>query len=72
MSPEENEYKRLLDKRRRIHKASPDYNSIVYLNQNTSKKRFEFFGLFGQHEDKYFNSSRNELSQDMFPRLYNK
>lgn len=51
----------------RIHKDSPDYNSIIYLNHSPAKRRFNLFSLFGQHEDRYFNSSRDELSKDMFP-----
>lgn len=55
----------------RIHKDSPDYNSVVYLNTTSvikKKNRFDFFGLFNrQEEDRYFNSNRNELSKDIFP-----
>ncbi|RCH82604.1 hypothetical protein CU098_000073 [Rhizopus stolonifer] len=51
----------------KIHKESPHYNSVIYLDRSPAKKRFDFFGLFGQHEDKYFNQSRDELSKDIFP-----
>lgn len=68
---EETDYKRLLHKNKkiasRIHKKSPAYNSIVYLNHLPTKKKFDFFALFNQHEDIYFNSSRNDLSKDIFP-----
>ncbi|KAI9332627.1 hypothetical protein BD770DRAFT_403099 [Pilaira anomala] len=55
------------------HPDSPDFRPVVYLNNSTStSSRTMSFGttiysfLF-QHEDRYFNHDRDELSKDIFP-----
>jgi hypothetical protein len=54
------------------HQSSPDFRPVVYLEKPPSSARSLHFGnslynfLF-QHEDRYFNNDRDELSKDIFP-----
>lgn len=55
--------------------SSPDFRPVVYLDNPSSSDRSTHFGnalynfLF-QHEDRYFNNDRDELSKDIFPAGY--
>jgi hypothetical protein len=54
------------------HQSSPDFRPVVYLENPPSPARSVHFGhtlynfLF-EHEDRYFNNDRDELSKDIFP-----
>ncbi|KAI9271446.1 hypothetical protein BY458DRAFT_509468 [Sporodiniella umbellata] len=78
---EGNDFKRLLHKNRKtffsqpvrtdrhskINKLSPDYNSVISLGYLPPKRKwFNLSRFFSQHEDTYFNQSREELSKDIF------
>ncbi|KAI7902487.1 uncharacterized protein BX663DRAFT_511217 [Cokeromyces recurvatus] len=58
-------------KKGEYHQDSPDFRPIVYLNNTTSQQRTTFvsslYNYFFQHEDRYFNHDREELSKDIFP-----
>ncbi|KAI9469693.1 MAG: hypothetical protein EXX96DRAFT_378442 [Benjaminiella poitrasii] len=63
-------------RKREFHQGSPDFKPIVYL-ERTSKneqRRMGFgsvlYNYLFQHEDRYFNNDREELSKDIFPAGY--
>ncbi|GAA5812805.1 hypothetical protein MFLAVUS_006263 [Mucor flavus] len=65
----------VVDKRQQhYHPDSPDFRPVIYLDANstTNTNRAMKFGttiysfLF-QHEDRYFNNDRDDLSKDIFP-----
>ncbi|KAI8888812.1 hypothetical protein K501DRAFT_282650 [Backusella circina FSU 941] len=53
------------------NKASPDFRPVVHLASppQPSKSTIgrSLYSLLFQHEDRYFNHDRQELSQDIFP-----
>ncbi|KAI8645566.1 hypothetical protein BD408DRAFT_411657 [Parasitella parasitica] len=54
-----------------FHQGSPDFRPVVYLEQKPAQNNNGFgstiYNYFFQHEDRYFNHDRNELSKDIFP-----
>lgn len=77
---EGSDFKRLLHKKDKIssnknyHQNSPDFRPVVYINHETttqSSKMMQLgtslYSFLFQHEDRYFNHDRDELSKDIFP-----
>ncbi|GAN09386.1 hypothetical protein MAM1_0264c08913 [Mucor ambiguus] len=58
-------------KKKIFHHGSPDFRPVVYLDQQPTGSSNQFgsaiYNFFFQHEDRYFNHDRDELSKDIFP-----
>ncbi|CAO0799131.1 unnamed protein product [Mucor circinelloides] len=58
-------------KKKTFHHGSPDFRPVVYLEQKPTRASNRFgnaiYNFFFQHEDRYFNHDRDELSKDIFP-----
>ncbi|OAD01872.1 hypothetical protein MUCCIDRAFT_163823 [Mucor lusitanicus CBS 277.49] len=58
-------------KKKTFHHGSPDFRPVVYLDQQPTRNSNRFasaiYNFFFQHEDRYFNHDRDELSKDIFP-----
>lgn len=59
---------------KQYHQDSPDFRPVVYVNndRNSQSSRMmqlgtSLYSLLFQHEDRYFNNDRDELSKDIFP-----
>ncbi|CEP14793.1 hypothetical protein [Parasitella parasitica] len=59
------------NQQRTYHRGSPDFRPVVYLEQKPAQNNNGFgstmYNYFFQHEDRYFNHDREELSKDIFP-----
>lgn len=59
------------NKKKTYHQDSPDFRPVVYLEQKQTRNNNRFgnavYNFFFQHEDRYFNHDRDELSKDIFP-----
>lgn len=73
---EGSDFKRLLHKKdksetRKYHQDSPDFKPVIYLNNNSTNQSLKFgntlYSFLFQHEDRYFNNDRDDLSKDIFP-----
>ncbi|KAI8346894.1 hypothetical protein EDC96DRAFT_521344 [Choanephora cucurbitarum] len=52
------------------HISSPDFRPIVYLERkpiSSPRLGHSLYNYLFQHEDRYFNNDRDELSKDIFP-----
>ncbi|KAI8083400.1 uncharacterized protein B0P05DRAFT_537149 [Gilbertella persicaria] len=59
-----------LENKTKYHQSSPDFRPIVYLERKPiSSPRLgnTIYNFLFQHEDRYFNNDRDELSKDIFP-----
>lgn len=58
-------------KKKTFHHGSPDFRPVVYLDHQPTRNSNRFgsaiYSFFFQHEDRYFNNDRDELSKDIFP-----
>lgn len=77
---EGSDFKRLLHKKNKSetgkqqhhhHQDSPDFKPVIYLNNNSTNRSLKFgnslYSFLFQHEDRYFNNDRDDLSKDIFP-----
>lgn len=62
---------------KQYHQDSPDFRPVVYVDNNDRNSSSQssrmmqlgtsLYSLLFQHEDRYFNNDREELSKDIFP-----
>ncbi|KAG2234797.1 hypothetical protein BDF21DRAFT_407759 [Thamnidium elegans] len=64
----------VVNKQQQYHPDSPDFRPAIYLDTNSTtntnramKLGTTIYSFLFQHEDRYFNNDRDDLSKDIFP-----